>query len=166
MVPLLIADAALAGPLLFVSLPCLCDPSFFGVPPPWERCPDLGPLADYNRPAIFRTILSTSYMSHSHLLAYSNEKPGVPTETPGCKTNPLTFEVIKGVVSGRPLRPIVSLLIFVCESYFRIHDRLHLAPISTIKMTSIGCKASFQGGTDTEKRAPGSIFFFHQVWTD
>ena len=30
--------------------------------------------------------------------AYSNEKPGVPTETPGCKTNPLTFEVIKGVV--------------------------------------------------------------------
>ena len=31
-------------------------------------------------------------------MAYSNEKPGVPTETPGCKTNPLTFEVIKGVV--------------------------------------------------------------------
>ena len=30
--------------------------------------------------------------------AYSNEKPGVPTETPGCNTNPLTFDVIMGVV--------------------------------------------------------------------
>ena len=29
--------------------------------------------------------------------AYSNEKPGVPTETLGCKTNPLTFDVIVGV---------------------------------------------------------------------
>ena len=91
--------------------------------------------------------------------AYSNEKPGVPTETPGCKTNPLTFEVIKGVVviCLWPATPAdcfftlflyltlsACLFIFVCESYFRIHDRLHLAPISTIKMTSIGCKASFQ----------------------
>ena len=83
---------------------------------------------------------------------------------PGCrlkprvaKLTPWLLKLSKGLswfVSGRPLRPIVSLLcfftlsaclfIFVCESYFRIHDRLHLAPISTIKMTSIGCKASFQ----------------------
>jgi hypothetical protein len=46
--------------------------------------------------------------------AYSNEKPGVPTETRGCNTNPLTFVVIIWVVvicslagPGLLLRPLV-----------------------------------------------------------
>ena len=65
--------------------------------------------------------------------AYSNEKPGVPTETPGYKTNPLTLVVIIWVVVICPLAghsgrlfvySVYFLFIFVnvqCESYFRVH---------------------------------------------
>ena len=44
--------------------------------------------------------------------------------------------------------------------------RLLLQTAAALAATAPADGAAAQGGTDTEKRAPGSIFFFHQICTD
>jgi hypothetical protein len=103
--------------------------------------------------------------------AYSIEKPGVPTGTPGYKTNPFTFVVIRGVLVICPLAGHSGRLFVYSVRFFIYYNKREQSFLTRQRTVFIGSSMFVSDITNApcEARVTATIPFqefdnFFGIW--